>query len=42
MDVGDVADISEVHTASIFRIDLEDGGNTYLRNVGNISHIHGK
>jgi hypothetical protein len=40
MDVGDVANVSEVHTTSIFSVDPEDGGSMYFRNVGNIAHIH--
>jgi hypothetical protein len=37
-DLGDVANVSEVHAASYFRV--EDGGSMYLRSVGNIAHIH--
>jgi hypothetical protein len=38
MKVGDVVGISEIHAASIF--DPENGRRKYLRNVGNIAHIH--
>jgi hypothetical protein len=34
VDVGDVADVSEVLSASIFRV--KDGGSMYLRNADNI------
>jgi hypothetical protein len=37
VDVGDVADVSEVPAASI--LDPEDGGSMYLWNVGTIAHI---
>jgi hypothetical protein len=36
--VRDVAVVSEIHAASILRIDPEDGGNMNLQNVGNIAH----
>jgi hypothetical protein len=41
-DVDNIADASEVHTASVFRVDfnLEDGGTKYLRSVDNLPHIH--
>jgi hypothetical protein len=38
-DVGSVFDVSEVHIASVFRVDCEDDGSMYLRNVGNTTHI---
>jgi hypothetical protein len=38
MDVGDVADVSEVHDTSIF--DPEDGGIMYNRNVGSIVYMY--
>lgn len=38
--VSDVADVSEVHAASVFRIDPKDGGSIYLRKVGSFSHNH--
>jgi hypothetical protein len=40
VDVGDVAYVSKVHTASISKVDSEDRGRMCLRNGGNISHIH--
>jgi hypothetical protein len=61
--MGKVADLSEVHAASTFGVEVpavlfktqcyiyiethqpthfdpEEGGSMYLRNVGNIAHIH--
>jgi hypothetical protein len=44
--VGDIANISEALSASIFRVEVcrlvhpEDGGSMYLRNVGNIAYNH--
>jgi hypothetical protein len=40
--MGDVADVSEVHTGSIIRteFDLEVRSSIYFRNAGDISHIH--
>jgi hypothetical protein len=40
MVVGDDADFSEAHAASIFRVEVcsEDGGSMYLRNVGIIAN----
>jgi hypothetical protein len=40
VDTSDVADVSEVHVASIFRVDPPDEGSMYLRNVGNIACVH--
>jgi hypothetical protein len=37
--VRDVADVSGVHAASIFKIDPEDGDSIYVRNI-NIAHKH--
>jgi hypothetical protein len=36
--VGHVAEISEVHAASSFRV--EGGTSMYFRNIGNIAHNH--
>jgi hypothetical protein len=38
VNVADVADVSEMHAASIFRV--EDAGRTFLRNVCNIANVH--
>jgi hypothetical protein len=38
--VGDVACVSEVNIASIFRVHPEDGGTMYLRNVTNVAYDH--
>jgi hypothetical protein len=42
VDVDDIADASEVHTASIFSVDFdpEDGGTIYLRSVGNLHTVN--
>lgn len=44
--MGNVTDISEIHAASIFMVEPEDGeakyiseSSMYVRNVGNIVHI---
>jgi hypothetical protein len=39
-DAGCVADVSEEHTASIFRINTTNEGNIYLRNFGNTAQIN--
>jgi hypothetical protein len=36
--VGDVAEISEVHAASIFRVEVQT--SMYFRNIGIIAHNH--
>jgi hypothetical protein len=33
MDVFNAPEVSKVHIASIFKLDIEDGGSLYLRNV---------
>jgi hypothetical protein len=38
--LGDVAYVLQIHAASIFGSDPEDGGRIYLQDVGNISHNH--
>jgi hypothetical protein len=38
--MSNTADVSEVHVASIFRVDPADEGIMHLRNVANITHIH--
>jgi hypothetical protein len=38
MDLGSVANVSDVHDASIFN--PEDGCIMYIRNVDKIAHIH--
>jgi hypothetical protein len=42
VDVDNIADASEVHAVSIFRVNFypEDGAIKYLRSVGNLPHIH--
>jgi hypothetical protein len=40
MMVGDFVDVSETHSASIFRVGFEDWGSLYLRNVVIIAHKH--
>jgi hypothetical protein len=48
-DVKNVADVSEAHPASIFRVKVhpnhfnpEDGGSRYLKNVDTTDHTHPK
>jgi hypothetical protein len=38
VDVGNIVDVSEVQTASIFRV--KGGGSVYFQNVSNTSHIY--
>jgi hypothetical protein len=38
--VGGVADASEVHAVSIFRLNPEDGDTKHLRKIDNIVHNH--
>lgn len=42
VDVDNIVEASEVHIVSIFRVyfNPENGGIKYLRNVGNLPHIH--
>jgi hypothetical protein len=40
VDVGFIANISEVHTASIFRVGLKSWRWRHLWNVGNTAHMH--
>jgi hypothetical protein len=35
-----VAEVSEEHTASIFRINITDEGNIYVRKFGNTAHTN--
>jgi hypothetical protein len=40
VNMGDVSDVSKVHTASIFGVNREDRDSMYLRKCSNITHIH--